>query len=104
MQINRFGSVPQPASSDSSQMNSLGGVKVHAPRLVQTPQEMAQTLHKLGDFLKNALLEIHTLAFGPLESPLKLAPNEAPAFSSREAAQAAQAADDFLLLHEKTTQ
>lgn len=71
--------------------------KVIAPRMVQTPHEMGKALHKLGDFLKNALLELRALATGS-ETPS--AEQAKPVYATSEAAHAAQSASEFLRLHE----
>lgn len=71
--------------------------KTTLSRLAPAPQDVGKAFYKLGDFLKNALLELHILATG---TDTAAAAQARPAFATAEASHAAQSASAFLQLHE----
>jgi hypothetical protein len=89
---------PLPSSPTRSVPDSgFPSDKTTASRLAPASQDVSKAFYQLGDFLKNALLELHILATGADTAATAQA---RPAFATAEASHAAQSASAFLQLHE----
>lgn len=97
MRISSEAPLPSSPTRSAPEISGFPSDKITVSRLAPASQDVSKAFYKLGDFLKNALLELHILATG---AEIAAAAQARPAFATAEASHAAQSASAFLQLHE----
>lgn len=106
MSVNKPSGYSNPQSLAHSDVLKPGqGQKVHAPKMIQTPEETEQAFKKLGEFLKNSLDELRKMTFGDSVAPALAAPASGSTigFFAADSAKALTDAGEFLKIHEQAS-